>query len=225
MKPVAAALWNRLFVVEILLFAAVFWADAAGYVPLSKTPFLLLIAWLSLRLRGLGWRSAGLTWPSGGARLLALGLAAGVLFWALEYFVANPVLHHFTGKYPDLSDFRFIVGNEGMLALILLLNLVLAGFGEEMVWRGYALPRVAGLLGESRAAWLIAIIGVNVAFGLAHTYQGEPGVLQAAVQGVLLGLLYLFTGRNLIAPVAAHFSANTCDFVLIYLGRHLGLGA
>ena len=225
MKPVAAAHWNRLFVVEILLFAAVFWADAAGYVPLSRTPFLLLIAWLSLRLRGLDWRSVGLAWPSGGARLLAMGLAAGVLFWALEYFVANPVLYHFTGKYPDLSDFRFIVGNEAMLALILALNLILAGFGEEMVWRGYALPRVAGLLGESRLAWLIAIIGVNVAFGLAHTYQGEPGVIQAAVQGVLLGLLYLFTGRNLIAPIAAHFSANTCDFILIYLGRHVGLGA
>ena len=225
MRALAVAHWNRLFVVELLLFAAVFWADTAGHVPLSKTPFLLLIAWLSLRLRGQGWRSVGLAWPEGAARLLVVGVLAGVAFWALEYFVANPVLHHFTGKYPDLSDFRFIVGNEGMLALILLLNLILAGFGEEMVWRGYALPRVAGLLGESRMAWLIAIVGVNVAFGLAHAYQGESGVIQAGVQGALLGLLYLLTGRNLIAPIAAHFTANTCDFILLYLGRHVGLGS
>ena len=36
----------ELLPLEAALFAGVFWADAAGYVPLSKTPFLFLIAWL-----------------------------------------------------------------------------------------------------------------------------------------------------------------------------------
>ena len=34
----------ELLPIEIGLFAAVFWADEAGYVPLSKTLFLFLIA-------------------------------------------------------------------------------------------------------------------------------------------------------------------------------------
>ena len=47
--------------------------------------------------------------------------------------------------------------------------------------------------------------------------------MQAVVQGVLLGLLYLGTGQNLIAPIVAHFSANSCDLLLIYHGVHVGL--
>jgi hypothetical protein len=40
-----------LLAIELALIAVIFWGDAAGYVPISKTPFLLLVAWASLRLR------------------------------------------------------------------------------------------------------------------------------------------------------------------------------
>lgn len=86
---------------------------------------------------------------------------------------------------------------------------VLAGLGEELVWRGYALPRVAALLGDGWAAWLAALLLVNVGFGLAHLYQGLPGVIEATVGGIAYGALYLATGRNLIAPmIAFHIELN-----------------
>ena len=210
-----------LFPFELLVFAGVFWADAAGYVPLSKTPFLLVIAWASLRARGLNWRLAGLSLDADWRRLMIVGCIAGVAFWLFEYFIENPVLHTITGVYPDLSEFAEVVGNLPLLLLLLALNIILAGFGEEMVWRAYALSRVAQLLGYGRG-WLAALVIVNLSFGFAHLYQGEAGITQAAVQGVLLGILYLKTGRNLIAPICAHIVANTCDFVLIYAGLHVG---
>lgn len=213
----------RLLPLEFGLFALIFWADGAGLIPLSKTPFLFLVAWASLRLRGFDWRSAGLKADRRWLALLGTGIAAGVGFWALEMFVANPLLHRLTGHYPDLSTFQDLVGNLGLLAILLALNLVLAAFGEETVWRGYALPRVAEVLGGSRHAWVASLVAVNIAFGLAHLYQGEAGMVQATVQGVLLGILYLATGRNLLAPIAAHFTANTCDFVTIYRGLYPGM--
>ena len=212
-----------LFPFEIALFALIFWADRADLIPLSKTPFLFLVAWVSLRLRGSGWRAAGLNVDRRWLTLLGLGVAAGAAFWAFEFFVENPLLYRLTGHYPDLNVFRGLVGNVRLLAILIALNLVLAAFGEEMVWRGYALTRVAEILGDTRIAWTASIVAVNSAFGLAHLYQGESGIVQAAVQGVLLGLLYLATGRNLIAPIAAHFTANNCDFVAIYLGLHPGI--
>jgi len=186
--------------VEFALFALVFWADGAGLIPLSKTPFLLLIAWASLRLRGLGWRSAGLNADRRWLGLLGIGIGAGGAFWAFEFFVENPLLYQLTGRYPDLHAFDDLIGNVRLLAILLALNLVLAAFGEEMVWRGYALPRVADTLGESRWAWAASLLAVNVAFGLAHLYQGEAGIVQASVQGVLLGLLISQPGETSSRP-------------------------
>ena len=212
-----------LFPFELALFVVIFWADGAGLIPLSKTPFLFLVAWASLRLRGSGWRAAGLNFDRRWLTLIGIGAIAGIAFWAFEFYVENPVLYRLTGRYPDLDTFADLVGNVRLLAILIALNLVLAAFGEEMIWRGYALPRVAEVMGGSTIAWAASIIAVNAAFGLAHLYQGESGTVQAAVQGALLGLLYLATGRNLLAPIAAHFMANNCDFVMIYLGLHPGI--
>jgi membrane protease YdiL (CAAX protease family) len=116
------------------------------------------------------------------------------------------------------------VGNPNLLLIYLGLNLVLAGFGEEMVYRGYALPRVASLFGNRTSGWVAAFAVANVGFGLAHTYQGLPGVIEASFGGVMFGLLYLACGKNLIAPITAHFVSNSIDFTLIYLDLYPGVG-
>jgi hypothetical protein len=213
-----------LFALELALFGAFFWADAAGWVPLSKTPLLLAVGWASFRLRGVSWRSVGFARPTSWPRALALGVAVGAAMWALEFFVTQEALVALTGEYPDLHEFDALVGNLPLLGIFLALNLVLAGFGEELVWRGYALPRVAGLLGGGRGAWLAALALVNLGFGLAHLYQGVTGVVETTLAGVLLGALYLATGRNLAVPITAHFVSNCIDFVVMYLGKYPGVG-
>lgn len=210
--------------VELALVGAIFWADQQGYVPLSKTPFLLLVAWGSMRLRGVGWRAAGLSLPANWRRLALIGVAVGVAMWLLEFFVTMPVLRQLLGYWPDLTTFNDLVGSLELLAIYLALNWVLAAFGEEMVWRGWALPRVAQFCGTGTRAWVVALVVVNLGFGLAHLYQGPSGIIQATVAGVLLGILYLATGRNLVAPVLAHGISNSIDFTVMYLGLYPGVG-
>jgi membrane protease YdiL (CAAX protease family) len=41
--------------------------------------------------------------------------------------------------------------------------------------------------------------------------------------GLLLGLIYLRTGRNLAVPIIAHGVSDTIDFVLIFFGKYPGL--
>jgi CAAX protease family protein len=224
MEATVPRLRPGLLAIELALIAAVFWGDEAGYVPLSKTPFLLLIAWASLRLRGLSWRDVGLRIPANWPRLLAIGVAWGVGMWLLEFYVTMPALDRLLGYGPDLSTFDEVAGNAKVLAIVLAANWILAAFGEEMVWRGYALPRIAEFCGSGMPAWVLALVLVNVAFGLAHLYQGWNGVIEAIVGGVLLGVLYLVTGRNLIAPIVAHGLGNSLDFVLMYLGLYPGVG-
>lgn len=212
-----------LFAIELALVALVFVGDEQGFIPLSKTPFLFAIGWTSMWVRGISWRSAGLSLPAGWPRLAAIGFVAGVAMWCLEFYGIQTLLQRMTGELPDLGVFKAVVGNFRNLMILLAANIVLAAFGEEMVWRGYALPRVAGLFGDGQKAWIAAIIVVNAAFGFAHIYQGLPGVIEAAWAGVLLGALYLATGRNLVAPIIAHGVSNNIDFIMIYLGLHPGV--
>jgi len=207
---------------ELASIAGIFWADAQGYVPLSKTPFLLAVAWGSMWLRGVRWRDVGLRLPPRPLRFAAIGVAAGVAMWLLEFNVTMPFLHRMLGIWPDLSVFDALVGSTRLLLIYLALNWALAAFGEEMTWRGYALPRIAQFCGSGVRAWLVALLIVNLAFGLAHLYQGPSGVVQATVAGVLLGLLYIATGRNLLVPILAHGVSNSIDFTMMYLGRYPG---
>jgi hypothetical protein len=210
--------------IELALIVALFWADEQGWIPLSKTPFLFLVAWGSMRLRGVSWRDAGLTLPPRWLRLTAIGVAAGLAMWLLEFFVTMPLLKRVLGYWPDLSTFDELAGSVELLLVYLALNWVLAAFGEEMVWRGYALPRVAQFCGSGARAWVVALAVVNVGFGLAHFYQGASGVIQATVAGVMLGILYLATGRNLVVPIVAHGISNSIDFTVMYLGFYPGVG-
>ena len=207
--------------VELALVAAIFLADR--YLPVSKTPYLLAVGWVSLWLRRVGWRGVGFSryrsWPL----TLALGAAVGILMEAFELFLSQPLLVRLTGKQPDLSDFVRLHGNIRWTLIALALAWTLAAFGEEMVWRGYLMNRVADLGKRTRPAWVISLLAVNVLFGFAHRYQGITGIIDEGLMGVLLGLVYLGTGRNLSVPIVAHGVADTIDLILIFLGHYPGL--
>ena len=79
MRLVRRGLRPELLPLELALVAAIFCGDESGYVPLSKTPFLSLIAWASLRLRHLRWRDVGLSLPAAWPRFAAIGLASWIL--------------------------------------------------------------------------------------------------------------------------------------------------
>jgi membrane protease YdiL (CAAX protease family) len=158
--------WIIIF--ELTLIAAVFVADAYHLILFSKTPYLLALGWLSMRLRGQRWRDIGLSFPANWRRLLLLGIAAGIAMELLELFATQPLLVALTGKYPDLSDFHDLIGNVRLLLLLVAGSWIIAGVGEEVVWRGYILNRVADLLGRRRVGWTISIGIVSIVFGLAH---------------------------------------------------------
>jgi len=213
----------RLAAVEFGVVVALYVADVYRLVPVSKTLFLFALGWMSLRLRGIGWASVGLAKPRNWRSAVALGFLAGVGLLLLELFVSYPLLTRLTGKPPDLSDFRLIVGNFKLFLVSVVLIWILAVLGEELVYRGYLMNRVAGLGGGTPAAWVASLVLVSIVFGAGHIDQGITGMTENVINGLLLGLLYLACDRNLVAPIIAHGVTNTADLLLIYLGRYPGL--
>ena len=199
-------------------------ADFYGVVPYTSTPFLVAFGWLSLRWRGRRWRDVGLARPaSGWWRAVGLGAAAGVAMELLATFVTVPVLSHLAGRPPDLSDFRPLVGNLGLVALAVAANWVLAALGEEMGFRGFLMNRIADLGGGTRVAWALSLVAASALFGWGHGGQGLTGMVQEGLAGLLLGVLYLASGRNLVVPIVAHGVSNTLAFVLIFFDRYPGV--
>lgn len=214
---------RALALAELALVIAVFAADRRGLIPVSNTPFLFALGWISLWLRDLQWRDVGFVRPRW-LRDLALGGAAGILMELLAVYGTEPWIARAFGSHPDVSDFRSLVGNLQLLLVLQPVNWLLAAFGEELVYRGYLMNRLAGLGDGARGAWLASLIVVSALFGWAHgESQGMAGVAQEGFNGLLLGLLYLGCGRRLAVPIVAHGISNTLAFVLIYLGRYPGV--
>jgi hypothetical protein len=211
---------QRLWAVAELLLAGalVVGANAFDVVPVSETPWLVLLGWLSLRLRGLNWKTLGLRRPGNWMIAIAVALAAGIVLQLISEFVTEPLIERLTGQTADLSSFRSLVGNLPATLIMLALVWTLAAFGEEMAYRGYILERAAALGQHSSSAYLVAVVVVSLLFGLGHYYQGVAGMVNSAFSGLFFGVLYLAGGRNLWLPILAHGFSDTIGLAVIYFG-------
>jgi uncharacterized protein len=143
--------------------------------------FGVLLVWLALRRRGLtlGSLVSG-RWRTHRAFFRDLGLAIGFmvvvvpLVGALAYLLGANT-NGAVDNIPPKAVFELLV----FLALT-----ASAGFGEELVFRGYLTQQFSAWTG-SRA---IAVVLQGIFFGLAHGFYGKA-MGAVMLQGWLLGLL------------------------------------
>jgi hypothetical protein len=91
LQPLGQRLRNSawLAVAEFAIVAALFYADAHHHIYVSKTPYLFLLGWASLRLRGMRWKDVGLARPQSWRKAFLVGVAVGVAMEALECLSRN----------------------------------------------------------------------------------------------------------------------------------------
>lgn len=208
---------------EFALVAAIFVADIYHHIYISKTPYLFLLGWASLRLRGLRWKDVGFARPRSWGSAIAIGIVAGLGIELFELFVSQPLLARWLGKMPDLSAFAGMVGNLKIFLIYFVLVWTVGPLGEEIVYRGYLMNRFSGLFRNTKPAWIVSLIVISVVFGCGHIDQGATGMVENIWDGFLLGALYLACGRNLATPIIAHSVTDAIDMVLIYLGKYPGM--
>jgi membrane protease YdiL (CAAX protease family) len=59
---------------------------------------------------------------------------------------------------------------------------------------------------------------VAALFGFAHFYKGPAGVMDSTYSGLVLGGVYLLSGRNLWAAILAHGISDTIVVLVIFMG-------
>ena len=212
-----------LVLVEFALVVAVYVARQQHLLKVSATPYLLLVAWISLRLRRIQWKQIGFTRYRTWVTTLLLGIAFGVGLELFDLFGKQPLLTRLLGKPPDLSNFPAVRGNLKLALIIIALIWIIAAFGEELVYRGYLMNRIADLGRGTRAAWIVSLFLISALFGFSHYQQGITGMIEEGSDGLILGLMYLGYRRNLAIPIVAHGVCDTIDIALLFLGKYPGL--
>ena len=89
---------------------------------------------------------------------------------------------------------------------------------KEISYRGYLLARAADIAGRSTLAYWIALIPMSVLYGYGHFYKGPSGMVDLGIAGLILGVAYLLSGRNLWVAVLAHGFIDTFGIVTLYFG-------
>ncbi|MCZ6696681.1 MAG: CPBP family glutamic-type intramembrane protease [Acidobacteria bacterium] len=199
-------------VMMIGAYTANFWMG-----PFSIVAAVIVIRF-SLWLQGRGLSDCGLGRPRGLLRTILLGIGAWFVVSIVNGLLINPIIFKLLGATPQLQAFEGLRGNPVFYVQLLLLSWTIAAFGEELLFRGYLLGRLAGLLGGGRVAHGAALLLQAAAFGAAHVYQGWAGVLVTGLVGLLLGAIFLRARRNLWVIIIAHGLVDTVSLTVLYLG-------
>jgi len=196
-----------LIVMAVLLLAR----ELIGSVPYRNAYFMALtlatiavFVWRS----GEGLRNIGLARPESWLRFGAwTGVAlAGTIFIGL---VAYPML----ASWLPPGENPLPAGSESANKLVTLVAIgwFAAAFGEEVTFRGFILPRLAGILGNSSSGWLLAIILQALIFGILHT--SALGMVAAGLFGLLYGFVFWRSGLQLWPVIIAHALPDTISIL------------
>jgi membrane protease YdiL (CAAX protease family) len=124
------------------------------------------------------------------------------------------------GDLPPLKDILAQLLNPGLVVQLVVANLVISGFSEELGWRGFALDRL-----QTRWSALTASLILGGMHALWHTplffipgiSQGEMGpfsldyflfLWMVPMGAVLMTWVYNNTQRSILSAVLLHFFQN-----------------
>ena len=179
--------------------------------------FVFFVA--SFWLRDGGWSVAGLKRPESWGKTVLMAITAAAVLQVGSELVIQPLASHFWHSPESVSSALKIPVHDWKVGLrSLAIVWIFAGFGEETGYRGYLLTRAADLGNRSKIVYIVAMLYVALLFGLGHVYKGPAGIMDSTYSGLVLGGIYLLSGRNLWVPILAHGMSDTVAVVAIFMG-------
>ena len=195
-------------------------SDNEWLATIGRVVLIGLTLWV-VHWRGGDWRRVGIKRPTNIIKTISIGIGIMVI-GILVASTAEQILLNLPGipvAEADLSRFADLQGNLPLLFFWLVTIWTTVAFGEELIWRGFLMDRLASVLGGGLLQDALAVLMSAFLFGLAHFYQGTLGMITAGLLGLTYVLAYRLLGRNLWVVIIAHGLTDTVSFVFLYLGR------
>lgn len=195
---------------EIKIDSLGFW----GY-SLFKSLTTVGIATLLLYYRKQSWKDLGLTKPDhywkalGITAIILVGTVVSIMIF--EIFLRD-LLFTDTESVSKPERFSEIKGNLPYFFSIIFFVWI-ESFLEELQDRGFSLNRFNSLLGKIPLSTVLAVVIQAAIFGFRHSYDFSPRSITTGLIGLVFGIVYVLTGRNLWSLIIAHIILNTMSMV------------
>lgn len=173
---------------------------------------VLGLVWLILRGRGQSWQAVGLTGRSWFLNVL-LGAAGAAVAWFLSVAYALIVVTFFPSLEESLEEnavvLTEIIPHLSPAAFAMLA--IVVGFYEELMVRGFILPRLRRLT----SSWIVAVILSTALFVAPHAAdQTPPTMVPIAILSIIFSILTIWR-RSLIPAIAGHVLFNYGQFLFL----------
>ena len=200
-----------IFSILAIVFGGNLFISNIIFVPLGG---LLALIW-TLRSHT-PWAELGYIRPKSWMFTIVVGLVFGIGLKLLMKTIVMPLL----GANAVNTTYHFLAGNKALFPLAILFMIV-AGFAEETVFRGFLFQRFSKLFGPAVWVKTLSVLVSTLLFGLGHyADQGLAGFEQATVVGFIYGLIYAATGRIWLL-IIAHAAFDIAAVAIIYLNLEL----
>ena len=164
--------------------------------------------------------------------------------WGLVILLVFPVVHGISivvytllgGSPPSLAGAFQTLLTPGLMLQIIVANLIISGFSEELGWRGYALDPLQARWGALRASLVLGLVHSLwhlPLFFIPGITQGEMGLFSLGALVFMAGgpagaiiftWVYNNTRRSILSAVLLHFMINLSLDVLLGLQAGLPTG-
>lgn len=167
---------------------------AASRMPLYVT--LIVTQLLLVRYIQIGIRKRGLTLADLIGRKCWLDVVIGIAWFFVIRYAALALRTALA--ITDNRASNLLPRGNAEIAMWIVVSIV-AGFCEELVFRGYLQRQLAALTGSAVAGLVLQAI----VFGIAHGYQGVKSVIDITALGLLFGLVAQWR-RSIVPGAIAH---------------------
>ena len=184
-------------------------------IPIAVISIFILFRWKKIPIRYLG-----LFKPKSWLKTILIGLVMGVFIHVFGIFVLSPI-KEWLGIVQEIpAAYADIEGNNSKLIIYLVVTWTTAGFGEELIYRSFFLGQFVSVFDTIKSKWILSLTISSIIFGFLHFNNGIDAIIGTTINGFIIGLVYLKTGRNIWAAYVTHAVANTVGFLIIYSGLY-----
>lgn len=193
--------------------------------PITRTPFeniiisIIIVIANYIEFKGKSFSALGFKRANFNAKnLLVRAPLVALGFFIFYAFIVVPGIEMLTRVPIDYSSMSQLEGNLETTIVWLLIVWATAGFGEEIIFRGYLMRQFVKFFGDSKISLAINILIICGFFGYMHMQQGITGQLVVVIIGALLSIIFYMLKYDLWFMIMIHGIFNTIGILSFYFG-------